>query len=51
LEKRRGKLPIIAQEFIKSPSYRVTVIGNKIVQTTLKQTMLDGKLQEFMQKI
>lgn len=30
------KLPIIAQEFIKSPSYRVTVIGNKIVQTTLK---------------
>jgi RimK family alpha-L-glutamate ligase len=31
------KLPIIAQEFIKSPSYRVTVIGNKIVQTALKR--------------
>jgi RimK family alpha-L-glutamate ligase len=31
------KLPIIAQEFIKSPSYRVTVIGNKIVQTALKK--------------
>lgn len=31
------KLPIIAQEFVKSPSYRVTVIGNRIVQTTLKR--------------
>jgi RimK family alpha-L-glutamate ligase len=31
------KLPIIAQEFVKSPSYRVTVIGNKIIQTALKK--------------
>ncbi len=31
------KLPVIAQEFIKSPSYRVTIIGNKIVQTALKR--------------
>lgn len=31
------KLPIIAQEFIKSPSYRVTVIGGKIVQIALKE--------------
>lgn len=36
-KKGSEKLPIIAQEFIKSPSYRVTVIGNKIVQTALKK--------------
>ncbi len=30
------RLPIIAQEFIKSPSYRITIIGNKIVQTAIK---------------
>lgn len=30
------RYPIIAQEFIKSYSYRVTVIGNKIVQTALE---------------
>jgi RimK family alpha-L-glutamate ligase len=36
-KKGSEKLPIIAQEFIKSPSYRVTVIGNKIVQTALKR--------------
>ena len=36
-KKGSEKLPIIAQEFVKSPSYRVTVIGNKIVQTTLKK--------------
>jgi len=34
--KGKERLPIIAQEFIKSPSYRVTVIGNKIIQTALK---------------
>ena len=32
------RLPIIAQEFIRSPSYRVTLIGNKIVQTALKES-------------
>ncbi|MFA5020363.1 MAG: ATP-grasp domain-containing protein [Candidatus Pacearchaeota archaeon] len=31
------RLPIIAQEFISSPSYRVTTIGDKIVQTALKE--------------
>jgi glutathione synthase/RimK-type ligase-like ATP-grasp enzyme len=34
--KGKKKFPVIAQEYIKSPSYRVTVIGNKIVQTALK---------------
>lgn len=32
------RIPIIAQEFIKSPSYRVTTIGDKIVQTALKES-------------
>lgn len=36
-KKGSEKLPIIAQEFIKSSSYRVTVIGNKIIQTALKK--------------
>jgi RimK family alpha-L-glutamate ligase len=31
------RLPLIAQEFISSPSYRVTVIGEKIVQTAIKE--------------
>lgn len=34
--KGKKKFPVIAQEYIKSPSYRVTIIGNKIVQTALK---------------
>lgn len=40
---------LIAQEFIKSPSYRVTLIGGKIVQTAIKKTQ-DGKQQESTQK-
>lgn len=32
------KWPIIAQEFIHSPSYRVTIIDNKIVQTAVKKS-------------
>jgi len=36
-EKGDEKLPIIAQEFISSPSYRITVIGDKIVQTAIKK--------------
>jgi RimK family alpha-L-glutamate ligase len=36
-KKGSQRLPIIAQEFIKSPSYRVTIIGDKIVQTALKE--------------
>ncbi len=37
---RKGseRLPIIAQEFVQSPSYRVTTIGNKIVQTAIKKS-------------
>lgn len=35
-KKGNERLPVIAQEFIKSPSYRVTVIGNKIVQSAVK---------------
>ncbi|HPD81470.1 MAG TPA: ATP-grasp domain-containing protein [Candidatus Pacearchaeota archaeon] len=31
--------PIIAQEFIRSPSYRITVIDNKIVQTAIKENI------------
>ena len=37
-EKGDERLPIIAQEFIKSDSYRVTVIGDKIVQTAVKKS-------------
>ncbi len=37
------KLSIVAQEFIKSPSYRVTVIGNEIVQTALKKNKSSWK--------
>jgi RimK family alpha-L-glutamate ligase len=36
-KKGSEKLPIIAQEFIHSPTYRVTVIGDEIVQTILKK--------------
>ena len=36
-KKGNERLPIIAQELIKSPSYRVTKIGDKIVQTALKE--------------
>jgi glutathione synthase/RimK-type ligase-like ATP-grasp enzyme len=33
----KERLPIIAQEFMKSPSYRVTILGNKIIQTAIKE--------------
>ncbi|MEK6757794.1 MAG: ATP-grasp domain-containing protein [Nanoarchaeota archaeon] len=36
-EKSSERLPIIAQEYIHSPSYRVTVFGNEIVQTAIKR--------------
>lgn len=42
-KKGSEKLPIIAQEFVKSPSYRVTLIGNKIVQTALKRNRAGWK--------
>lgn len=37
-KKGSEKLPIVAQEFIKSPCYRVTVIDGKIVQTAIKKS-------------
>lgn len=33
------RLPIIAQEFIRSPSYRVTMIDGKVVQTAIKENL------------
>lgn len=36
-KKGNEKLPIIAQEFIESDSYRVTLINNEIVQTAIKK--------------
>ncbi|MDO8509165.1 MAG: ATP-grasp domain-containing protein [Nanoarchaeota archaeon] len=35
--KTKEKLPIIAQQFIRSPSYRVTLVNGEIVQTALKE--------------
>jgi glutathione synthase/RimK-type ligase-like ATP-grasp enzyme len=32
------RLPVIAQEFVPSLSYRVTVIGKKIMQTAIKES-------------
>ena len=37
-KKGSNRLPIIAQEFVRSPSYRVTVIGDKVVQTAIKDS-------------
>jgi len=37
-KKGSERLPIIAQEFISSPCYRVTVIGNEVVQTAIKNS-------------
>jgi RimK family alpha-L-glutamate ligase len=42
-KKGSEKAPIIAQELIMSPSYRVTVIGNEIVQTALKENKSSWK--------
>lgn len=30
------RIPIIVQEFVRSPSYRVTTVGGKVVQTAIK---------------
>ncbi|MEK6914211.1 MAG: ATP-grasp domain-containing protein [Nanoarchaeota archaeon] len=38
-KKSNEKDPLIAQEFIRSPSYRVTLIGGKIVQTAIKENI------------
>jgi len=37
-KKGSERLPIIAQELILSPSYRITIIGNEIVQTAVKES-------------
>ena len=37
-KKGSEKLPIIAQEFISSPSYRVTMFGDKIMQSVVKKS-------------
>jgi RimK family alpha-L-glutamate ligase len=42
-KKGSEKAPIIAQELILSPSYRVTLIGNEIVQTALKENKSSWK--------
>ncbi len=39
-KKGSEKLPIIAQEYILSPSYRVLIIDNKIVQTAMKKNKM-----------
>jgi RimK family alpha-L-glutamate ligase len=36
-ERENDKIPIIAQEYINSDSYRVTLINGKIVQTAIKK--------------
>ena len=38
-KKGSERVPIIAQEFIRSPSYRVTLIGDKIIQTAIKENI------------
>lgn len=37
-KKGSEKLPIIAQEFVESPCYRITTVGNEIVQTAIKKS-------------
>ena len=37
-KKASERVPIIAQEFILSPSYRATIINKEIVQTAIKQS-------------
>lgn len=61
------KLPLVAQEFIQSPSYRVTIIDKKIVQTAIKKSKgwkntgvyskrfkkfkIDNKLRKILKKL
>jgi glutathione synthase/RimK-type ligase-like ATP-grasp enzyme len=49
-KKGSERLPIIAQEFIYSPSYRVTVIGKKIVQTAIKENKSGWKSTGVQEK-
>lgn len=66
-KKGKDRLPIIAQEYVPSDSYRVTAIGNKIVQTshkkrhgwkatgvyknTLRKFKLDNELKNIVNKL
>ncbi|MFA4960424.1 MAG: ATP-grasp domain-containing protein [Candidatus Pacearchaeota archaeon] len=66
-ENGKEKLPIIAQELIRSPSYRVTLIDGKVVQTVIKKNngwkstgvyeknfkkfKVDKKLKKILKKI
>ncbi len=36
-KKGNERIPIIAQEFIKSPSYRVTLLNKEVIQTAIKE--------------
>jgi ribosomal protein S6--L-glutamate ligase len=65
--KDADKLPIIGQEFIKSFSYRVTIINGKIIQTAIKKSnrwkctgvyikkvekfKVDAKLRKILKKV
>ena len=60
-------IPIIAQEFVRSPSYRVTLIDGKVVQTAVKTSnnwkatgvyqkkcekfRVDAKLRKILEKV
>lgn len=50
-KKGSHRLPIIAQEMILSPCYRVTIIGNEIVQTAIKNANGWKKTGVYEQKI
>ena len=66
-KKGSERVPIIAQEFIRSPSYRVTLIGDKVIQTAIKENIgwkstgvyekkfekfkIDKNLKEIIKKI
>jgi glutathione synthase/RimK-type ligase-like ATP-grasp enzyme len=66
-KKGSERLPIIAQEFIHSPSYRVTIIKDKVVQTAIKENIgwkatgvygkkfkkfkVDSKLRKIIKKV
>ena len=66
-EKGNEKMPVIAQEMIHSPSYRVTTVGNEVIQTALKKNKgwkctgvygkefkkfdIDKKLEKMIKKI
>lgn len=50
-KKGSERLPVIAQEFIDSPCYRVTVIGGRIVQNSVKNNKAWKKTGVYAKKI